>query len=854
VISNARFTVPPDQLCADKVTIDFLYPFKIDRWESLRDGLHGLLDESNDDLAESITRACEHLESDFGRDNPYSGAAISVLSGCGDADGSRNCDAAVLKRVRRQMEPPSEPEEDEFLRPGHDLARLEMETILWAHERAQPEQFIDFLAEVLRSDLSRCDSVTPRAGESSGTRGYLEYRRPSLELSFPPRLLAVGDHGRLPDLSLQLPFSEEFGRPCLVLRPSVRLMSTGFGCLRLKLRLASPAGLKTNVNVIAFTAQGKPDVQEQDVAQAKDDLAGELREAIVAACEDRRASRLFEILEAYEDRLETEPMGRLLERCVREVTIVNGALATHDIVDAANLDRGTARGQEPVFSWHAAEGRRDDECLESFAGWVLRDELVTSLREGLLKDRRARSFVKRKERRRSRHGAHARSPESHSVVDHSRVQLMTAVSGLKLQGSSMTLEEHPYVSTFLSLSPDSGSELSDGRSTADRFKALLQHHKSDLLKILMKTKWVDVRSDWASTRRSIENIFHSDLIHMAVDIRSTLCVHYAPPSMEQYMEFPELAYGHKYRRELSDVLVEQRTLWYAYSISDRLLTHDIRTISAKVDVLKQYSLDERFPEAMEGLADVVRSIDSRKTTLAEVMEDPSSRKGGSSLFTTMIDRTSSVFRLEELRDGLHQKLDRIDMLGIHVNQNVQQYSNLIVQEGSRSAQLTLEFLEAFVVAFYFAELAKMANESMPPKPEGAEPVVAGLLTMIQNPLETPYGYFLLALGGFLTALPLITMIRQGRSRFSFENPPWLETLERTGMVVGPAVLLTFFFLFMVATSGAPPAFLAAGLICVYVGLVSLWFEKTSRSLTKMSSRLKRTFGGAEGQAATQPEE
>jgi hypothetical protein len=117
------------------------------------------------------------------------------------------------------------------------------------------------------------------------------------------------------------------------------------------------------------------------------------------------------------------------------------------------------------------------------------------------------------------------------------------------------------------------------------------------------------------------------------------------------------------------------------------------------------------------------------------------------------------------------------MLGIHVNENVQEYSSLLVQEGTRSTQLTLEFLEAFIIAFYATELIHLSL--------GGREVY---------PFEEWWGFGLLAAGAFLTALPLITLIRQGRSKFALQNPRWLEQLEESGKLAGPALLLTVAYL------------------------------------------------------------
>jgi len=170
--------------------------------------------------------------------------------------------------------------------------------------------------------------------------------------------------------------------------------------------------------------------------------------------------------------------------------------------------------------------------------------------------------------------------------------------------------------------------------------------------------------------------------------------------------------------------------------------------------------------------------------LAEVMEDPLSRKAGSSLFSELIFKTSEAFRLDALYSNLHDKIQRLDMLGMHINENIQEYSDMLIQEGTRSAQLTLEFLEALIIGVYSAELTHILGVRL--GEEGHRP--------FPYPLSEWWSFFAIALGAFLTALPLITLIRSGRSKFSLENPPWLEFVEEYGKLIGPAILLMMVYL------------------------------------------------------------
>lgn len=347
---------------------------------------------------------------------------------------------------------------------------------------------------------------------------------------------------------------------------------------------------------------------------------------------------------------------------------------------------------------------------------------------------------------------------------------------------------------------------------------MVEGHRKDLTHILMKSKWAGIRSGWSKTTDSFDNLFYSDLIYMAVDIRSAICLYYAPSNAEEYAIIPELAHGYKYLDELNETLQDQRMLWYAYTSYEWLVTQDIRAIATALEDMKDDALKERFSEVIEGLTEIVNGIDRKKTALAEMMHDPMSRKGGNSLFSGLLARTSDVFQLNALYNNLTTKMERLDMLGIHVAENVQQYSSLVVQEGTRSAQFTLEFLEAFIIGFYFAELAEL---SLP------EPVRESVWAMSQW-----WTFYAISLGVFLTALPFITLIRRGRSRFSFDNPAWLEFLERLGIVAGPAILMGLVFLGIAYRPIAPGSEefawsprtleLAVMSVVAYVSLVVTW--------------------------------
>lgn len=123
--------------------------------------------------------------------------------------------------------------------------------------------------------------------------------------------------------------------------------------------------------------------------------------------------------------------------------------------------------------------------------------------------------------------------------------------------------------------------------------------------------------------------------------------------------------------------------------------------------------------------------------------------------------------------------------------------------------------------------------------------VTGLAPLLEGPIVHAF-----AAGFFLTALPLITWIRKGRSRFSFENPLWLEWVERIGIVVGPATLIGLSALLMSNKHVGGQVYewfheffgyVLAAMLLLYSVVLVLWFDKT----THLFSRFDERFGISE---------
>jgi len=126
---------------------------------------------------------------------------------------------------------------------------------------------------------------------------------------------------------------------------------------------------------------------------------------------------------------------------------------------------------------------------------------------------------------------------------------------------------------------------------------------------------------------------------------------------------------------------------------------------------------------------------------------------------------------------LNDKLERLDMLGLHVNQTTNELSSLVIQETTRATQFTIEILEAFVIGVYVAEIVKLSSPAW-----------------LDHLSTKPFIFFTIAIAIPLISLPLITLIRKSMSRFRGHQPVWLEWVEKIGFGAGLAMLSGLAFL------------------------------------------------------------
>lgn len=807
--------MPQEQFRTNKATIQFLYPFRVDRWETFRHGITGFLNEREYDLQSSLISTQSRLESAFGADTPPIKKTKEILDKCVNGSARhpnrRRSNQSLASEIRALVRglPATSQEEHEV---GQDLLFLELSELIRDHEATAPENMMKFVSKKIND--SRLPLLTPakyHSGHSKGTRGYLERKQPYIETRLSAASLALENPNMLPDVSKKLPYDTMVpDRPGIRMSSTIRLLATGFGCVRLGVRLVNEEGLKELVNEIVFTTMELKSAAIPSPADKTAKLAQKLREAILDAVRERSMEGIDSVLQKHAASLETKDLIRnRLRTAVDQVTLINGELTADDIVDIENLDRGFSREHMPRFLWKGAKDSASS--MFEYFEHITQDVFLRELSQALLRDEDISQFISRPERR--------KRPERSEII--LKEQLMSTIPNLSFPSLSPSIEEHPYVSTLLSApSPFKDPASTQPGQVIEHFSATFERYKKDLARILMKSKWAVIRSEWEPTVRALENVFYSDLVHMAVHIRSTLCLFYAPGNAREVQLIPEMANVYKYLDELSDTIQWQRILWYAYATSDHLVTQDIRSISAALEVLKEKSLEEEFSEVIEGLADVTRGIDHRKIALAETIEDPLSRKGGSSLFFDLIEKTNHVFHLDSLYRNLLHKVERLDMLGMHVSQNVQEYSSLLVQEGSRSAQFTLEFLEALIIGIYGAELVHL-----------------GLSEHRPFPFENWWIFYAITLGGFMTALPFISLIRKGRAKIAVRDPKWAEVADKIGVLVGPAILLTIAYMTTVSSTLFRP-FPFIGFTGLYLVLVGTWYQLSEKSIEKFLTRMR----------------
>ncbi|MDP1808657.1 MAG: hypothetical protein Q8L35_03875 [Actinomycetota bacterium] len=614
---------------------------------------------------------------------------------------------------------------------------------------------------------------TCHSHERLGTRPYCIKDEPFMILCLEGEELSLLNPERLPDLGRHLPDLK------IRVRSTVKLLHTGFGIVTIKFHLLTPTAVGTAIDdIVHSTVLGG---LENRIA-----LARELADTTPAAIKYRDASAIFPVIQKYELRsAEANELTSKLCRLIEEATLVKSSMGVSEIIDLQNLDRGSDWGREPHFSWDGSRATGAPKLYHYFLH-LLGKDVIARIKEAVA-DNGCCSYTER----------------------------MQLTAALKHNTDWHAAEgEFPYVLTTIT-TPDvwrkhNSSSLTE---TAEYVKANLFNDRSEVARLLMKSKWESIRVDWEPIKEALTNLFYSDLLYMAVHLRGALCVYYLPVDpLTEYRRSPELLGSAKYREEFKITLCDQRILWYIYTMHNQLISRDMTDISKHYEELRAKSHEENFPEIFDGLSHIVTTIEDRKVALSDVMEDPLSRRGGSSLFAEMIDSSSRAFRLPELYDSLKHKLERLDMLGIHVSEGINEMSNLIVSESSRGAQITLEILESLIVGVYAADLVKFA---------------ANTSKQVSFPLEHGWSLLIISAASFMVALPWVTLIRKYRTRIAVSEPPFQAHLEQVFATAGPIGLAAIGYLFMV---GAPrldiPSLLMTALASAIV--IGAWWVLSRR--------------------------
>ncbi|HEB12191.1 MAG TPA: hypothetical protein ENI11_00755 [Actinobacteria bacterium] len=591
----------------------------------------------------------------------------------------------------------------------------------------------------------RFTHVRAYEAEVKGTRPYLLRRRPFLDIEFAPDSLILQNIDHMPALGQSLEDNK------ITVTPTIRLYSFGMGVLRLKINILTSTGTDSAIREIVHSADNS------QATPLDDGVAGfviqDLNELLRSPPENGFKIGLQNCLQRVED--------DVMRRCIkaRIVTLahqrisVKNSISPETIIEISTLDRGRSRNHAPMFSWRGQAGK---EPLYGYFAHIINNLLG----EPLVKIYRQvdKEFMESSVRFDLTANSHIENLPSPALDDKWHAK----------EG------QNPYVSIFLPHygEPDEGMSFDD---LSTMFKAQLELQKAEFSRILMRTTWARVRDDWAPIAKARENVFYSDLLHMGIHLRGAFCYYYLPTTATGFKKFPELRNSYKYREEMGRIISDQRLLWYAYNRFDDIATKQIEERSKEFKVLMRYVRDGHFPEVIEGLEKLVRKIDYLKSSLAQIMVDPQSREGGSSLFAEILDQTSLSFHLPELYRNLRHKLDRLDMLGLHVGETLHECSSLKVAEGTRSTQLTLEFLEAFIVGFYTSEITHYIGLQYG---EGKFPL----------PLSWWPIFYLIASGSFLTILPWLIMIRKSFSKFEIAEPRWLRRFTKIAAVVGPTIL------------------------------------------------------------------
>lgn len=770
------------------VEVQFLYPFEISEWRKYKLQVLETLDNLTFSKNPGRSKELINLE----REIPANSIELDELQTLNKQIKSKNI--STNNELFAHIEDILHEDNGD----AHELFKLRLKKLKEKYENSSDERFFKFLGSLIENDSTK---VFFDDSEKKGTRPYLQKSVPHILISLPGANLGVCNANAFPNINTKLNKDED-SVPYIRMQTNIRLLASGFGLVKMRCCLSTKEGLEKTVNEIVFSSETESCVGNVD--HDKELLISQINREIYKAIKNRD-NKVNPFLDKIDKSIgqfcnkhchTSYSVKQNIHNLIDRINIIKTNLSTSEIVDIQNLDRGTGWGKEPMFEWACNDEKYGPNKLYKYF-----DNTVNKIIIDPIKNRTKENLL-------------LLFPDN-KISEKLNNNIDSTLSHVE-RNSDWYAEEgiYPYVLTFVAAPSEFSKPNAKHLSEIEEYfsnQIDKTENKVKLARLLMKSSWKKISIDVDPMKSALQNVFYSDLLFMAVHIRSTLCFYYLPSNpVHEYEKYPELYNSVKYKRELEDTLVSQRILWYMYTTFNHKVNQEIKSISKTFESLTAHIKKEEFNQILDELTEIIMGIDNRKIAITEVMEDPLNRKG-STLFTDMLNKSSDAFRLKQLYQTLNDQLDRLDMLGLHVNQTTNELSSLVIQETTRSTQFTLEILESFFIGVYFAEIVELAAATW----------------LEEHEIKTIV-FFTLAIAMPLVALPLISLIRKSISRFRGSEPKWQEWLEKIGLGVGLAMLSGLVFLILVKAHIVSHSFLLILLlITLPVFLYGIWYKLNS---------------------------
>ena len=739
----------------DNAEVQFLYPFEISDWRNFKRLVLEILDLSpfkeNPGRPEMLIDLEKTIPSESVEEKEFKTFQQEIEKG--DIKNTNELFELVEDKLHRDN--------------GYDhgLFKTRLKKLKEKYHDSADKRFFYFLQSIIENNETK---VVFEESEKFGTRPYLLKNVPHIFITPSSTDLIIENIDAFPNIKEKLNRNKD-DMPIVRIQTNIKLLASGFGLLKVRCCLFTKKGLDEAIEEIIFSSETKSCIDSEKIWDDKKILVKEIEENIldtISARNQTKNSALNRINKSIEKFchkhcLTSHFIKQNIVNLIERANVLPCEFSTSEIVDIQNLDRGSGWGKEPQFQWSSNGDKFGPGKLYNYFDNLINKTVVDPI----------------KKQNQEKLSALLTKSDNAKLKNN----LSSTLSHLERDNSWYATEGiYPYIMTFVSAPKDFKKPGTKHLSNIEEhFSRQLENpeNKMKLARLLMRTPWKKMRLDLEPLKNALQNIFYSDLLFMAVNIRSTLCFYYHPdnPAYE-YRKYPELYYSIKYKRELEDTLAAQRTLWYMYSTFNHKVSQEIKSISKTFESLTDHIRKEEFDQILEELSEITMGIDNRKIAISEIMEDPLNRKG-STLFAEILSKSSKSFRLRQMYLTLNDKLERLDMLGLHVNQTTNELSSLVIQETTRATQFTIEILEAFVIGVYVAEIVKLSSPAW-----------------LDHLSTKPFIFFTIAIAIPLISLPLITLIRKSMSRFRGRQPAWLEWVEKIGFGAGLAMLSGLAFL------------------------------------------------------------